>query len=473
MLANHVSPYSGSWYPENAVELERLLDERFTQSCGRTGPYLLPDALGFVTPHAGPAYSGTVAAAVYRTLQQLQPETIVVLGFPHHGGLGGVAIPDVDSISTPLGDVRIDPAIDVRFTRFRRVSEAQVCDHSFEIQLPFLQKAAPRARLLPLYVGHMETEERRAVASTLADAWQPGMVFLASSDFTHYGRSFGYTPFPADSAVAGRLRSLDFECIDAAGSLDASLFLETLREHGATVCGRDPIALLLEVLRTLGNDRVYQSVLDYQTSGEIENNFHHSVSYAALAYSRREAFELNLDDREALLDIAAETLRRLRQSGNRDVAPAPAASPALEARRGMFVSLHHGAELLGCIGNCSHREPLAVEAGELVLAAALEDTRFRPAADLPGPIDIEISVLTPFRRVRGPEQFSLGRHGAALKQGTHMGLLLPQVAGEHGWTTEKFLDALAHKIHLPSRAWRDPKARLSVFEAQVFSRPGL
>jgi AmmeMemoRadiSam system protein A len=153
--------------------------------------------------------------------------------------------------------------------------------------------------------------------------------------------------------------------------------------------------------------------------------------------------------------------------------PARGGSPALQARRGCFVSLHQGEELLGCLGNCQGRKPLAEEAADLALAAALEDPRFRPAATLPGPIDIEISVLTPFRRIRRVEQFRLGVHGAYLKLGGHAGLLLPQVALNHEWTAESFWQAVARKSMLGPRAWRDPKACLSVFEAQVFSRPGL
>jgi hypothetical protein len=219
MGAVHISPYSGSWYPEQALELEQLLDERFEQSRQRTGPYLFPDGIGFVTPHAGPAYSGTVAAAVYRSLQQQRPDRIVLLAFPHHGGLKGIAAPDVDAIATPFGEVAIDRTFAAGFAR---VAEKRVCDHSFEIQLPFLQKAVPTGRVAPLYVGNMDAGERSAAADKLAAAWRPGVVFLASSDFTHYGRDFGYVPFPCDRAVSARLRELDSDCIDAAGSLDSS-----------------------------------------------------------------------------------------------------------------------------------------------------------------------------------------------------------------------------------------------------------
>ncbi len=464
MVAAHVSPYAGSWYPRRVQELDTLLEERMETSRVRV-PSLFPDARGFVVPHAGPSYSGTVAAAAYRAIQRQKPERVIVLAFPHHGGLRGVATPDVRAIETPFGEVEIDSD----FGGFPVATERSVCDHSFEIQLPFLQKSAPGARIAPLYVGRMEPSTRAGAADALAKLWRPGTVFLASSDFTHYGESFGFTPFPPSSA-AENLRDLDFECAEAAGSLDSTRFLNTLAETGATVCGADPISLLLETMRRLDPD-LYQITLDYQTSGEITGDFHHSVSYAALAYYPRSAFELEEADRNSLLDCAAETIGRLRRTGKREPCPAQAGSPALDAPRGVFVSLHQGKELLGCIGCCEGRVPLREEVADLALAASLDDPRFRPAASISGPIDVEISVLTPVRRIWGAEEVRIGKHGLYLRLGRRAGLLLPQVASERGWTAEEFLESVARKSSLGPHAWRDPKARLYAFEAQVFSRP--
>jgi AmmeMemoRadiSam system protein B/AmmeMemoRadiSam system protein A len=463
MSTVHISPFAGEWYPAKAADLERLLDERFAESRLRTS-YFPADARGFVVPHAGPEWSGTVAAAAYRAIEQQKPEQVILLAFPHRGGLTRVATPEVDAIRTPLGDAGIDRGFTDAFPCMR---EARVCDHSFEIQLPFLQKAAPAARLTPLYVGWITADERRAAAEILAAAWHPGVVFVASSDFTHYGRSFGFEPFANDSRTEDRLHRLDFECMDAASSLDAERFLQTLQQNGATVCGTGPIALLLEVLRRLPGAGIYQTTLDYQTSGEITGDFRNSVSYAALAYYDRRSFLLDAGDSEALLASAEETLRRLRETGAREAVAARGGSPALTARRGAFVSLHHEGELLGCIGNLEGKTSLAEDVADLTLAAALEDPRFRPAAETHGAIDIEISILTPFRLIQDAADFCVGRHGAFLTLGGRSGLLLPQVAKEHDWSAEGFLNALARKSGLWPGAWRDPKARLSVFEAQL------
>jgi MEMO1 family protein len=466
MPAVHISPFSGTWYPAQAAELDRLLEENFESSRQRTGPFLFRDALGYVVPHAGPEYSGVVAASVYRSLRRQNPERIVLLAFPHHGGLRGAAVPDLDAISTPLGSFAIDPFLPPQFPR---VTERVVCDHSFEIQLPFLQKAAPGAQVCPLYVGVMSDSERHALAQHLAEEWRPGTVLIASSDFTHYGRSFGYVPFPADSHISKRLHELDLECVEAAGSLDSFLFLQTLSETGATVCGSGPISLLLDTLHLISPNNLFQATLDYQTSGEVTGDFRHTVSYAALGYYARDAFELNAADRGALLGSAEETLRRLSQTRMRDVSR-PRGSAALDSRRGVFVSLHRGQELLGCMGHCTGEMPLAEAVPELALAAALEDPRFPPGEALTGPFEVEISVLTPLRRIVHVSDFQVGRHGGLLRLHSAVGLLLPQVAPRHGWDGDRFLGALSVKAGLDRNAYRAKHARLYVFEAQVFTR---
>jgi AmmeMemoRadiSam system protein B/AmmeMemoRadiSam system protein A len=463
MTAVHASPFAGSWYPQDISGLERLLEDCWKRSCGRTGP-LLNGALGYVVPHAGPQYSGTVAAAVYRLIEQQKPERVVVLAFPHRGGLRGVAVPDVRAISTPLGTVELDCE---SLLAFPSAPEECVCDHSFEIQLPFLQKAAPQARIAVLYVGRLSDEERRQAAATLAAAFSPGTVLVASSDFTHYGASFGFMPFPADANAPRRLRELDTDCADAAGSGDASLFLATLETNGATVCGTGPIALLLDTLRLVSADGIYQSQLDYQTSGEITGDYRHSVSYAAQGYYPPAAYRIDSADSQALLASAADTLRLLRETGGRVPVPVVRPQTALQMRRGAFVTLRHDGELLGCVGNVNGHRPLAEEVAELTLAAALDDPRFRPATDAEGEIEIEISILTPLRRIRDAADVQIGRHGLFLRVGKRSGLLLPQVASERGWSAEEFLRALTRKSLAAPYAWRDPQARLYVFEAQI------
>jgi AmmeMemoRadiSam system protein A len=108
----------------------------------------------------------------------------------------------------------------------------------------------------------------------------------------------------------------------------------------------------------------------------------------------------------------------------------------------------------------------------MAVAAATEDSRFASltASELET-VEIEISVLSPFRKISSPQEIELGRHGVMVKKGRQTGIFLPQVATETGWDKEEFLNELcSQKAGLPPTAWRDDKeVELYTFTAQVFS----
>ena len=471
-MAAHITPFAGTWYPAEAGDLERLLDEVFERSRQRIGPCSLPPAAAYVVPHAGLAYSGTVAAAAYRHLAQQKPDRIILLGFSHRGGPPGVAIPDVARIATPMGDVEIDAAALARLAShppFHTVPEAHVCDHSVEIQLPLLLKAAPGVPIAPLYVGAMTADERRTAAQALAELAGPGTVFLASSDLTHYGRNFNYLPFPPDEEAPHRLKELDEGVIEAAGSVDASFFLEHIAATRVTVCGFEPIALLLETL-ALSPDELFQQALDYETSGEITGDYRHSVSYASLGYFHAGSLSLDSEDQAALLESARLTLGRMFETGKRTPRPPEGGGTSLGRRAGVFVSLHQDGCLRGCVGHKSGRDRLSTAVPLLALSAALDDPRFKPLRACKTDIEIEISVLSPLKRVRDGTRFRVGLHGAYIESESARGLLLPQVADGRDWSAGNFLDALAAKAGLPPGAWARPGVRLYLFQSQAFAR---
>lgn len=467
----HLSPYGGSWYPGDAGELRELLEELFENSERRTGGYLAPKPLAFVVPHAGLAYSGAVAASAYRHLGGERPERVILLGFSHGGAAPGLWIPEVEVYRTVLGEVAVDTETVKQLLAsgsFRRQPEAVLCDHSVEIQLPLLEKAAPQAKVVPVYVSQLEARAREAAARELAKLIEPGTVLLASSDFTHYGRAFAYQPFPADEEVSGRLRELDESVAAAAGSLRAEMFHDAIRETSATVCGAQPIGLLLEALRLADSeDEIFQELLDYQTSGEITGDYRHSVSYAALGYFRFSSFHLEREDQQLLLASARRTLEHYQRTGEREAVPPERETGALERRAAAFVTLHQNGRLRGCVGRRSAVESLAEIVPSLTLAAALEDSRFQPLEPDERGVEIEISVLSPFKRIPDLDCFQAGVHGAYLESGRCHALLLPQVATEARWGARQFFDALARKAGLSPQVYKNPATRVYIFRAQI------
>ena len=138
--------------------------------------------------------------------------------------------------------------------------------------------------------------------------------------------------------------------------------------------------------------------------------------------------------------------------------------------RGLFVSLHKGGALRGCIGTLAPTGDLTRVVSEFALRAAFEDPRFAPLTEHElAECRIEISVLTAPEPIASPEEVEIGRHGLILELGARRGLLLPQVAIEWGFGAERFLDELSRKAGLSPGAWRRPEAKLWTFQAEVFS----
>ena len=135
--------------------------------------------------------------------------------------------------------------------------------------------------------------------------------------------------------------------------------------------------------------------------------------------------------------------------------------------RGVFVSLHRGGELRGCLGHLEADVPVGEATRRMAVAAAHEDPRFLPVMpDELRDLDVEVSVLSPFERIR-PEDVVPGRDGLLIRRGMRSGVLLPQVATEHRWDRVAFLRAVCQKAALPSEAWQDPGTELWAFRAQV------
>jgi hypothetical protein len=147
----------------------------------------------------------------------------------------------------------------------------------------------------------------------------------------------------------------------------------------------------------------------------------------------------------------------------------PAADGVFSLRAGVFVSLHRHGDLRGCIGQPYGERPLADTVGRCAIAAATEDPRFPPitAAEF-AECDLEVSVLGLMTPVVRPDEIIVGRHGLIVEQHGRRGLLLPQVATEHGWDRETFLAHTCMKAGLPRDAWQTG-ARLFRFDAEVFA----
>ncbi|NLG12574.1 MAG: TIGR00296 family protein [Elusimicrobia bacterium] len=173
--------------------------------------------------------------------------------------------------------------------------------------------------------------------------------------------------------------------------------------------------------------------------------------------------------KQKLLRIARETLECF--LSGRKLAALVNDDPVFQERRGVFVTLKKKDELRGCIGYIEGVGPLAEAVRKTSIQSATEDSRF-PSVEYSEleDITIEISVLTPLKRVEDAGDIQLGRDGVIIKKGYRTGVFLPQVADETGWTKDEFLSNLCmYKAGLPADAWQDKETEIYIFQADVFS----
>lgn len=193
-------------------------------------------------------------------------------------------------------------------------------------------------------------------------------------------------------------------------------------------------------------------------------------TYDGESNRRLEELEMLTDkERKALLNITRQTIEEYVREGKRPTFEV--AEPALKEKRGVFVTLHEGGSLRGCIGQIMPVGELYQAVSTMAIESATADPRFPPVSpEELNEIEIEISVLTVPKMIRSIEEIELGRDGVIIKRGMRQGVFLPQVATETGWSKEEFLSHLSQdKAGLEAEAWKDKDTEIFTFQAEVFS----
>ncbi len=169
---------------------------------------------------------------------------------------------------------------------------------------------------------------------------------------------------------------------------------------------------------------------------------------------------------KTLLSIAREAI--VHQLRGEKVPPTEQTDPALNQCSGCFVTITQNGQLRGCIGNFQAQQPLYREVASMAVAAATQDPRFPPMtrADLDN-FSLEITVLSPLKRIDDVNQIEVGVHGIYIIKGLNRGVLLPQVATEYGWDRETFLRQTCAKAGLIDDAWQHPDAEIYIFSGQI------
>jgi AmmeMemoRadiSam system protein B/AmmeMemoRadiSam system protein A len=459
--------YADRFYPGSATELRATVAEFFSHTTRQDQKSTIQ---ALIVPHAGYVYSGQVAASGFAQIDPRRTlKNVFVIGVSHNVAYEGAAVYAEGDFLTPLGRVPVNGdighALLDRHGVFLENNRAHAVEHSLEVQLPFLQYHLKKPfKIVPILLGTAELSVCRQLAQALRPYCTEENLFVVSTDLSHY-------PAYQDAVTTDR------KTIDGvlSGSPEQLLRVVSANERSGinqlatSMCGLGGVLLVQELAASAGSTEF--TLVQYKNSGDVPVGDRNGVvGYAAITVSRpqKEAFQVGPADRRQLLGIARSTIEQYLKCQHVPDMRGERLSTTLRTPCGAFVTLRKHGDLRGCIGNFSGIEELAKTVQNMAVAAATEDHRFSPVSsgELKD-LEIEISVLTPMRRVSSAQEIELGKHGVYIKKGNRGGTFLPQVATETGWSLDEFLGHCARdKAGIGWNGWKD--AELYVYEAIVF-----
>jgi len=460
---------AGSWYPGEPEILSRDI-KRYLANAKKER--VEGQIVALVSPHAGYMYSGQVAAYAYKIVEGMVFDSVVVVGPSHRLAFQGASLWAQGGFRTPLGVVPVDAELSKRLMEKRKeirfIPEAHQQENSLELQIPFLQTVLKSFKLVPIA---MEPEWSwgtcQYLASAIAETARGKKVLLiASSDLSHF-HSYDQA-VKLDKIVLNHIERFDPEGLN-----------RDLRSGGCEACGGGPIISIMLAAKALGANK--GKVLKYLNSGDVTGDRSRVVGYAACVFHKtaggKEKMKdekkvgvdlgLNEEEKKALHHIAKTVIEN--KTRGKPVPDFKVESPILKENRGAFVTIQKKGQLRGCIGYIEGHGPLHKTIEKMAEAAAFNDPRFTPVKEKELPeLDIEISVLTPLKRITDVNEIQVGKHGIYIKKGWSSGLLLPQVATEYDWDSQTFLEHTCQKAGIPSNAWKEKDTEIYIFSADIF-----
>jgi hypothetical protein len=451
--------FAGSFYPADKVTLSNLIDS-YLKEAEPKNKTVDGQIFGIIAPHAGYEYSGRVAAYAYSQIKSKGYRTVIIIGSSHRVPFRGIAIYPEGSWETPLGAVGIDQDMAQVIVKECKIVKSFPAaferEHSLEVQVPLLQKTLEDFKIVPIVTGNLEKNDYKDFTNTLANIIKHGqgkVLIVASSDMSHF-HSYD---------AASKMDNIALKDI---AELNVDDLTERLYKDECELCGAQGVLSLMMLSRQINGKA---TILNYANSGDVTKDKSRVVGYGAAAFFLPSAEQaLNKKEQQILLGIARKTLEEYIRSG---VAPQmDVKEKNLLEKRGVFVTLTKNGSLRGCIGYIRPLAPLNKAISDMTIAASTRDPRFPPVSPRElKDIHVEISILSPLKLISDTKEIEVGKHGLYMNRGNSSGLLLPQVATDHGWTREEFLKQTCLKAGLPSQAWKEKGTQIYTFSAQIFS----
>ncbi len=241
-------------------------------------------------PHAGWFFSGATAAKTFKNIASRQKvDTFILLGAVHDWRIGSNGVYDEGAWSTPSGDVQIDSELAellISESKNNLISDksAHENEHSIEVQVPIIKHLFPDSKIVPVEIipssgVHLIGSQ---IAETVLNSGKDCVV-VASTDLTHYGVSYGFTPAGTGREAYDWIKDNDKRIIDLALEFKAEEIVGEAKEN-RNACGSGALAVAVEAAKRLGSKKGY--LVEYITSHDIlpERDYSIMVGYAGMIF---------------------------------------------------------------------------------------------------------------------------------------------------------------------------------------------
>jgi len=461
---------AGQFYPTDVDKLEKEVATYKASAVSKQ----FHQVRAIICPHAGYIFSGKIASSAFNQIDADKTYTrIFLIASSHYEYFDGASVYCDGDYQMPYGKETVDTDFGKLLTEkfpevFTSNPSPHIKEHAVEVQLPFLHYTLKTSyKIVPIIIGTNNANACRQIANILKPYFNSDNLFIISSDFSHY-------PDYLDA------KKIDAHTKNSILANDPETLLRTLAENSkkqisnlaTSLCGWTSVLTLLYM--TSQNDAIEYHAIDYCNSGDIKpfGETNRVVGYWGIAIVETqmdtEILYLSETEQITLLEVARETIKEHCLQHKKVELNTVEFSRSLKTKCGAFVTLHKKGELRGCIGLIKSEMPLYKTIQSMALSAASTDYRFEPVRlDELADIDIEISVLSPFKKIDNITRIELGKHGIFIQKEHHSGLFLPQVATETGWNLDELLGHCARdKAGLDWDGWKT--ANIYIFTAMVF-----
>ena len=276
---------AGSFYGKDAVLLKQQLGQLPL-------PAPEPGVHGCMVPHAGYVFSMPTAL---RTLARAKGSAVsraVIIAPSHRAYFEGVSAASYDAWETPFGPMPLDREGFQLLTGdappgITADNAPHVQEHAIEVELPLLHFLFGSIPIVPVLVCAVNFQSAGVIGEQLAKLDTPGTLWVISGDFTHYGISFGYTPFGLP-CPREKLNAQDRDAAERIANRDLPALARFLNRTRATICGIHPAALYLRMLEHSGR-RITGRVTEVTDSSAVSGDLDHVVGYAGIVFTGERA----------------------------------------------------------------------------------------------------------------------------------------------------------------------------------------